>query len=102
LFQATPLETKDKPADSLQVLEITPRYELAPNGLNFSFYLGGLHSAYVRGQCSSPRTAIRKPPPSFGGFSIIPVSLARIPSVHWRTCNSAEYSLCQEIRSGPK
>ena len=27
------------------------RYELAVNGLNFNrFYLGGLHSAYVRGQ----------------------------------------------------
>jgi eukaryotic-like serine/threonine-protein kinase len=39
-----------KPADSLEVLQTTLRYELAPNGLNFNFYLGGLHSAYVRGQ----------------------------------------------------
>src|ERR1700761_5571259 len=46
LFQATRLDRR-----RLQVLEITPSYELAPNGLNFSFYLGGLHSAYVRGQC---------------------------------------------------
>ncbi|MDQ2776748.1 MAG: protein kinase [Acidobacteriota bacterium] len=39
-----------KPANSFEVLQITLRYELAPNGLNFNFYLGGLHSAYVRGQ----------------------------------------------------
>jgi serine/threonine protein kinase/tetratricopeptide (TPR) repeat protein len=39
-----------KAADSLEVLQITHRYELAPNGLSFNFYLGGLHSAYVRGQ----------------------------------------------------
>jgi serine/threonine protein kinase/Tfp pilus assembly protein PilF len=40
-----------KPAESLERLEIARQYELAPNGLNFSnFYLGGLHSAYVRGE----------------------------------------------------
>jgi serine/threonine protein kinase/tetratricopeptide (TPR) repeat protein len=40
-----------KPAESLERLEIARQYELAPNGLNFSnFYLGGLHSAYVRGK----------------------------------------------------
>jgi hypothetical protein len=32
-------------------LEIARRYELAVNGLNFGHsYLGGLHSAYVRGE----------------------------------------------------
>jgi tetratricopeptide (TPR) repeat protein len=32
-------------------LEIALPYELAVNGLNFNhFYLGGLHSAYVRGE----------------------------------------------------
>jgi tetratricopeptide (TPR) repeat protein len=32
-------------------LQIALRYELAVNGLNFNhFYLGGLHSAYVRGE----------------------------------------------------
>jgi hypothetical protein len=31
-------------------LEIALRYELAVNGLNFKQYLGGLHSAYVRGE----------------------------------------------------
>ena len=37
--------------DSEERLHITLRYELAANGLNFNhFYLGGLHSAYVRGQ----------------------------------------------------
>jgi tetratricopeptide (TPR) repeat protein len=31
-------------------LQIALPYELAPNGLNFAYYLGGLHSAYVRGE----------------------------------------------------
>ena len=31
-------------------LQVTLPYELAVNGLNFNFYLGGLHSAYVRGE----------------------------------------------------
>jgi serine/threonine protein kinase/Flp pilus assembly protein TadD len=40
-----------KPADSLEQLEIARPYELAVNGLNHAhFYLGGLHSAYVRGE----------------------------------------------------
>jgi eukaryotic-like serine/threonine-protein kinase len=39
-----------KPADSVEHLQIALRYELAGNGLNFGhLYLGGLHSAYVRG-----------------------------------------------------
>jgi tetratricopeptide (TPR) repeat protein len=41
---------RDKPADSVERLEITLRYELAVNGLSFSFYLSGLYSAYVRGE----------------------------------------------------
>jgi serine/threonine protein kinase/tetratricopeptide (TPR) repeat protein len=42
---------RGKPADSVERLEITRQYELAPNGLNFTnSYLGGLHSAYVRGE----------------------------------------------------
>jgi len=40
-----------KPADSLERLQITLPYEVAVNGLNFAhFYLGGLHSAYARGE----------------------------------------------------
>jgi tetratricopeptide (TPR) repeat protein len=40
-----------KPTDSVERLQIALRYELAANGLNFNhFYLGGLHSAYVRGE----------------------------------------------------
>ena len=40
-----------KPADSVERLQVALRYELAVNGLNFNhFYLGGLHSAYVRGE----------------------------------------------------
>jgi tetratricopeptide (TPR) repeat protein len=42
---------RGKPTDSVELLEIALRYELAVNGLNFNhFYLGGLHSAYVRGE----------------------------------------------------
>ena len=42
---------KGRPADSVELLQPALRYELAGNGLNFSrFYLGGLHSAYVRGE----------------------------------------------------
>jgi serine/threonine protein kinase/Tfp pilus assembly protein PilF len=42
---------RGKPADSVDRLQITLPYELAVNGLNFnSFVLGGLHSAYVRGE----------------------------------------------------
>jgi eukaryotic-like serine/threonine-protein kinase len=40
-----------KPMDSVERLQIALQYELAANGLNFNhFYLGGLHSAYVRGE----------------------------------------------------
>jgi tetratricopeptide (TPR) repeat protein len=42
---------RDKPSESLERLQIALSYELAANGLNFmSIYLGGLHSAYVRGE----------------------------------------------------
>jgi eukaryotic-like serine/threonine-protein kinase len=42
---------RGKPADSIDRLHIALPYELAVNGLNFNhFYLGGLHSAYVRGE----------------------------------------------------
>jgi serine/threonine protein kinase/tetratricopeptide (TPR) repeat protein len=39
-----------KPTASVERLRIALRYELAVNGLDFKFYLGGLHSAYVRGE----------------------------------------------------
>ena len=42
---------RGRPADSVEQLEIARPYELAVNGLNFPlFNLGGLHSAYVRGE----------------------------------------------------
>jgi eukaryotic-like serine/threonine-protein kinase len=42
---------RSKPAESVERLEIARPYELAVNGLNFPlFTLGGLHSAYVRGE----------------------------------------------------
>jgi len=40
-----------KPTDAVERLQTALPYELAVNGLNFNhFYLGGLHSAYVRGE----------------------------------------------------
>jgi serine/threonine protein kinase/tetratricopeptide (TPR) repeat protein len=40
-----------KPADTVERLQVTLPYELAVNGLNYAhFFLGGLHSAYVRGE----------------------------------------------------
>ncbi len=41
---------RGKPLDSLDRLQVALPYELAVNGLNFQFFLGGLHSAYVRGE----------------------------------------------------
>jgi hypothetical protein len=41
---------RGNPAAAVERLQIALRYELASNGLNFNFYLGGLHSAYVRGE----------------------------------------------------
>ena len=39
---------RGKPTDSVEQLQVALPYELAVNGLNFNFYLGGLYSAYVR------------------------------------------------------
>jgi hypothetical protein len=42
---------RGKPADGVERLEIARPYELAANGLSFNGnYLGGLHSAFVRGE----------------------------------------------------
>ena len=42
---------RGKPAEAVERLQITVPYEAAVNGLNFiNFYLGGLHSVYVRGE----------------------------------------------------
>jgi len=42
---------RGKPTESVERLQIALPYELAVTGLNFNhFYLGGLHSAYVRGE----------------------------------------------------
>ena len=42
---------RGKPEESVERLQVALRYELAVNGLNFAhLYLGGLHSAYVRGE----------------------------------------------------
>jgi eukaryotic-like serine/threonine-protein kinase len=41
---------RGKPVDSVEQLQIALPYELAVNGLNFNSFLGGLYSAYVRGE----------------------------------------------------
>src|SRR5262249_44548614 len=41
---------RGKPKDSVDELQTALRFELAPNGINFNHFLGGLHSAYVRGE----------------------------------------------------
>ena len=69
-----------KPTDSVERLQIALPYELAVNGLNFNhFYLGGLHSAYVRGEALLAAHRYAEAPPSFRRFSIIVGSWARIP-----------------------
>jgi len=51
VLRAAAARTQGKPADTVEQLQIALRYELAANGLNFAHhYLGGLHSAYVRGE----------------------------------------------------
>ena len=44
---------RGKPTDTVERLQAALRYELAVNGLNFNHFLGGLHSAYVRGEALS-------------------------------------------------
>jgi hypothetical protein len=39
-----------RPGESLEQLQVALPYELSANGLNFYLYLGGLHSAYIRGE----------------------------------------------------
>jgi tetratricopeptide (TPR) repeat protein len=51
VLRALAEQGRSKPAEAVEQLQITLRYELAGNGLNFNhWFLGGLHSAYVRGQ----------------------------------------------------
>ena len=41
---------RGNPSDTVEQLQVALPYKLAANGVNFNFYLGGLHSAYLRGQ----------------------------------------------------
>jgi tetratricopeptide (TPR) repeat protein len=59
---------RGKPADSVERLHIALPYELAVNGLSYRFYLGGLHSAYVRGEAL---LAARRYPEAAGEFQKI-------------------------------
>jgi len=61
--------TRGKPTDAIERLQIAVRYELAVNGLNFNhYYLGGLHSAYVRGEAL---LAARRPAEAVAEFQKI-------------------------------
>ena len=44
---------RGKPVEGVEQLQIALPYELAVNGLNFNSFLGGLYSAYVRGEALS-------------------------------------------------
>ena len=51
VLRALAMLGRGKATESIERLQIALRYELAVNGLNFNhYYLGGLHSAYVRGE----------------------------------------------------
>ena len=41
---------RGRPAESVEQLQVALPYEFAANGLNINLFLGGLHSAYVRGE----------------------------------------------------
>jgi serine/threonine protein kinase len=41
---------RGKPSESVEQLQVAVPYDLAVNGLNFNHFLGGLYSAYVRGE----------------------------------------------------
>ena len=71
-FAGYPHWSEGSPQTAWSGLQMALPYELAVNGLNFNhFYLGGLHSAYVRGEALVATTNTRKPPPSFRRSSII-------------------------------
>ena len=49
---------RGKPSDSVEQLQVAVPYELAANGLNFNHFLGGLYSAYVRGEAFVGRSRV--------------------------------------------
>jgi len=73
---------RGKPADSVERLQIALPYELAVNGLNFGHgYLGGLHSAYVRGEAF---LALHRYAEAAAEFQKIRSSRYRGRGSHWR------------------
>src|SRR4029079_13767953 len=50
ILRALAALARGKPSDSVEQLQVVVPYDLAVNGLNFNHCLGGLYSAYVRGQ----------------------------------------------------
>jgi len=49
VLRALAAQARGRPAESIEQLHVTFPYELAVNGLNFNRFLGGLYSAYLRG-----------------------------------------------------
>jgi len=41
---------RGRPSEGIEQLQVALSYETAANGLDFNLYLGGLHSAYIRGE----------------------------------------------------
>jgi serine/threonine protein kinase/tetratricopeptide (TPR) repeat protein len=46
---------RGRTSESIEQLQTALRYEIAANGLDFNLYLGGLHSAYIRGEAFMAR-----------------------------------------------
>jgi serine/threonine protein kinase len=66
---------RGKPSEAVERLHTALRYELAANGLSFNgYYLGGLHSAYVRGAAFIAAHQYAEAAAEFRRFSIIAVS----------------------------
>ena len=91
---------RGKPADSVERLQIALPYELAANGLNFQSFLSW---RFALGLCARRGFHCRAPVCGSGGRVSEDSRSSRyrgrwIPSARWRTCNSAECSLCREIR----
>ena len=50
MIRALSTLSRGRATDCVERLQIALPYELAMNGLDFKLYLGGLHSAYLRGE----------------------------------------------------
>ena len=94
---------RGKPADSVEGLQIALRYELAVNGLNFNhFYLGGLHSAYLRGEAFLATHRYAEAIAEFQKILDHRGIVGAVPLARSRTGASGKPTLYQEKRSKRK